>query len=544
MNTVAIVKHIAVRNSNYDAAVDYLTMQHDEFTNKPILNEHGDRIPRDFYLLEGINCDPYSFHAECQAVNARFGKNQSRSEIKAHHYIISFDPRDRDENGLTPEKAQELGMAFARKNFPGHQLIVCTHRDGHNSAGNIHVHIVLNSVRKLDVSMQDFMERPGDARAGHKHHVTKAYLDYLKQQTMELCQKENFYQVDLLSPAKIRITEREYWAKRRGQAKLDAENAVQNKAGIPPEQTVYWTGKELLRSRINVVMKDSHSFDEFTNKLMEEYGIAVHESRGRLSYLPAYQTKPIRARMLGTDFEKEHLETFFRGNVVSVQQHFPADLSSFDSGRNSAEFHAKFQQEKFPSEHRRVVDVSANKKAQASEYYANAVKVSNLRQLSLTKLFLDENGITTADEMNRLVAATKSDLDEKLAALKATEAELRKTNLLIRSTGQYLANKAVYREYLEAPDKKQFRQAHESSILLYEAARKELRELSGGRKIPLLKQLKKDKQDLISRKNAQYDSYSFSRARYRELLAIQANREVLLEDEKKQELAQARDRES
>ena len=544
MNTVAIVKHIAVKNSNYDAAIDYLTMQHDEFTNKPILNEHGEQIPRNFYLLEGINCDPYSFHAECQSVNARYGKNQNRPEIKAHHYIISFDPRDRDENGLTPEKAQELGMAFARKNFPGHQLIVCTHKDGHNSTGNIHVHIVLNSVRKLDVPMQDFMERPGDALAGHKHHVTKLYLDYLKQQTMELCQKENFYQVDLLSPAKIRITEREYWAKRRGQAKLDTENSVQKEAEMQPAQTVYRTKKELLRICISAVMKDSHSFDEFTEKLMEEYGIAVHESRGRLSYLPADQTKPIRARMLGANFEKEYLESFFRDNVVFLQRHFPAELSSHYPGDHSTRTETKFPSHAYPSAYRKVVDVSLNVKAQASENYANAVKVSNLRQLSLTKLFLDENSITTADEMNRLVAATKADVDEKLAALKATEAELRKTNLLIRNTGQYLANKAVYSEYLKAPDKKQFRQTHESSILLYEAARRELRELSVGRKIPLLKQLKEAKQELVSRKNAQYDDYSFSRARYRELQTIQANRRILCSDEKELEVTPEKSRET
>ena len=52
-------------------------------------------------------------------------------------------------------------MEFARKNFPGHQALVCTNPDGHNSAGNIHVYIIINSVRALDVERQDFMERPG-----------------------------------------------------------------------------------------------------------------------------------------------------------------------------------------------------------------------------------------------------------------------------------------------------------------------------------------------------------------------------------------------
>ena len=155
---MAILKHIAIKNTHYDAALDYLTMQHDEFTMKPVLGEDGRQLPRDEYLIAGINCDPYTFAMECESVNAAFHKNQSAAEVKAHHYIISFDPRDRDENGLTLEFAQSLALQFAKKNFPGHQAIVCAHPDGHNSAGNIHVHIVINSVRALDVEMQDFME--------------------------------------------------------------------------------------------------------------------------------------------------------------------------------------------------------------------------------------------------------------------------------------------------------------------------------------------------------------------------------------------------
>lgn len=68
-------------------------------------------------------------------------------------------------------------MEFAQKNFSGHQILVCTHPDEHNSAGNIHVHIVINNVRAFDVTRQDFMERPGDSLAGHKRHIAKDFLE-------------------------------------------------------------------------------------------------------------------------------------------------------------------------------------------------------------------------------------------------------------------------------------------------------------------------------------------------------------------------------
>ena len=124
---MAVLKHIVSKNANYGESLDYLLFQHDERTKKPILNEHGQMILREEYYLDGLNCEPMLFDKECERLNDQYHKNQTYDEIKSHHYIISFDPADRDECGLTGEKAQELGLEYARKNFPGHQALVCTH---------------------------------------------------------------------------------------------------------------------------------------------------------------------------------------------------------------------------------------------------------------------------------------------------------------------------------------------------------------------------------------------------------------------------------
>ena len=170
---MAILKHIASKNADYGEAQRYLMFQYNEDTMKPILDENGRLIPREEYYLDGINCDPFTFDMECMELNAQYRKNQRFDEIKSHHYILSFDPKDVTENDLTGERAQQLGLEYARKNFPGHQALVCTHTDGNNKSGNIHVHIVINSLRKYDVERQGFMERPCDSRAGYKHHLTK-----------------------------------------------------------------------------------------------------------------------------------------------------------------------------------------------------------------------------------------------------------------------------------------------------------------------------------------------------------------------------------
>lgn len=521
---MAIIKHIKIRNSNYDAATDYLCFQHDEFTNKPLLNEQGELIPREFYLLDGINCDPFTFGRECEATNAYFKKNQTRSEVKAHHYIISFDPRDKDENGLTPEHAQELGKEFAAKNFPGHQTIICTHPDGHNSAGNIHVHIVINSVRKFTVPQQDFMERPGDAKAGNKHRSTNKLLEHLKQETMTLCQREQFYQVDLLSPAKVKITDREYWAQRKGQAKLDIENKEKIEAGIVPEKTEFETEKGFLRRVITATLEDSSTMEEFQKKLFEQYGISVHESRGRISYKLSDKEKPIRGRQLGTDFEKEHLQEYL------LQKQIPQISIPVPDTKNVV------SKRSYPSKSiRLIVDIEANIKAQQNRFYAQKVKVGNLQQMSKTLAFLQENGIGTLEELEGLLASTQSDYDEKRLALKSTEDRLKTVNLLIKNSGQYLANKKTYGEYLKSKNKKQFRESNISEIMLYESARKELKELCGNEKVPSLKQLRAEKEELTSRKNQQYEDYSFSRAKFRELQTVQSNVNSILNKEQHQE---------
>ena len=227
---MAILKHIASKSSSYGAALEYLIFKHDELRKTPILDQNGNRIMRDEFYLDGLNCEPYSFDAVCQQLNREYQKNKNKNEIKSHHYIISFDPRDSTENCLTGKRAQELGLEYAKANFSGHQALVCTHMDGHNGSGNIHVHIVINSLRKRDVPKQPFMERPIDCKAGYKHHVTNEYLKHLQKSLMDLCRREFLHQVDLLSPSRTGVTEAEYWAQRR----LDEKNRKSKRKDLRP----------------------------------------------------------------------------------------------------------------------------------------------------------------------------------------------------------------------------------------------------------------------------------------------------------------------
>ena len=284
MKLLATFKHISSKNADYETAEKYLTFVHDEFSMKPALDENGRLIPREDYRISMLNCGEEDFAIACMRSNMRYGKNQKREDVKSHHYIISFDPRDGADHGLTLDKAQQLGEEFCATHFQGHQAIVCTHPDGHNHSGNIHVHIVINSLRIEEVPLLPYMDRPADTKAGCKHRCTDTAMEYFKSELMEMCHRENLYQIDLLHGSANRVTEREYWAKIKGQAELDEKNAEITAAGLKPHTTKFESDKDKLREEIRMALSNAVSFEDFAEKLLRR-GITVKESRGRLSYL-------------------------------------------------------------------------------------------------------------------------------------------------------------------------------------------------------------------------------------------------------------------
>ena len=176
------------------------------------------------------------------------------------------------------EKAQALGLKFCKENFPGHPAIVCSHPDGHNHSGNIHVHIVIGSVRTREVERKPYMQKPRDWREGTKHSSTAQTMRHLRVEVMELCEGAGLYQIDLLNGSKERVSEAEYWARRRGQQKLDLANAAFAAAGQPPQQKKFETVKDTLRKQISSVLYLATSFEDFSDRLMQQHGIASRKA--------------------------------------------------------------------------------------------------------------------------------------------------------------------------------------------------------------------------------------------------------------------------
>lgn len=532
---MAVLKHIASKNADYGEAQRYLMFQYDEYTGKPILDENGRLIPREEYCLDGINCNPFTFDMECKELNAQYHKNQTYDEIKSHHYILSFDPKDAEESGLTGERAHQLGLEYARKNFPGHQALVCTHMDGNNESGNIHVHIVINSLRKFDVEREPFMERPCDSRAGYKHHLTKDYLIHLKQSVMDMCHREHLHQVDLLTPAEKKITEREYRARRRGQHNMDKRNKKMVSEGITPRKTTFQTQKDFLRTAIEDAAASARNLEEFQNLLMEKYNVTLKISRGRFSYLHPDRSKPITGRSLGTHYEEKYLLPLFEKNADYQIPDTAPEPSSPEHRNSSAPLISRPEgKTELPtfvfikSDLRLVVDLQQCVKAQQNQAYAQKVKLSNLQQMAKTVAYVQEHGYGSLEDLQSAFTESQSQTAEMRKALRSTEQELKEINEQIHYTGQYLANKSVYSQFLKTKNKKQFRQEHQAEITLYETARKSLQEKSDGKRLPSMKTLKAEKEKLTALKDSQYEAYQNLRKYEKELKTVCTNVDVIL----------------
>ena len=420
---MAILKHFSSKNADYGAAEKYLLFQHDEFTMKPVLDENGRLIPREDYRISSLNCGGDDFAVACMRANLRYGKNQKREDVKSHHYIISFDPRDGADNGLTPDRAQALGEEFCREHFPGHQALVCTHPDGHNGSGNIHVHIVINSLRIEEVPFLPYMERPADTREGCKHRCTDTALRHFKAEVMEMCHREGLYQIDLLNGSKSRITDREYRAQKKGQLALDKINAPMIADGITPRQSKFETDKEKLRRTIRQALSHASSFDEFSSLLLRE-GVTVKESRGRLSYLSPDRTKPITARKLGDDFDRTAVLAMLEKNAhraagqTAAIPEYPAAVKE------------PLQREKtvktVPNHDgiQRMVDIEAKKAEGKGRGYERWAALYNLKQAAASLAVYEQSGFSSLEELEAALTEAHAGLQETTAKLKTLESTL------------------------------------------------------------------------------------------------------------------------
>ena len=381
------------------------------------------------------------------------------------------------------EKAQALGLKFCEENFPGHPAIVCTHPDGHNHSGNIHVHIVIGSIRMREVERKPYMQKPRDWREGMKHSSTAQTMRHLRVEVMELCEGAGLYQIDLLNGSKERVSEAEYWARRRGQLKLDRKNAALTVAGQPPKQKKFETAKETLRKQILDVLDNATSFEDFSDKLMQQYGIAVKESRGRLSYLPSDRTKFIRAHSIGDKFEKGLVLTTLQENAERKRAVQPK-----------------------PDRIGKLVNIQAKLKQGKGIGYERWAKKHNLKAMSQTLILLQEKGLLNEDALDQRIAELETKYHDTLAVVKDIEGRMKTNKELRYQVAAYASTKIITQQLKAAKRPAAFEEQHRAELTAYRAAAAYFK-ANNITKLPSPKKLEAEYAQLASEKAKFYEQY-------------------------------------
>ena len=307
--------------------------------------------------------------------------------------------------------------------------------------------------------------------------------------------------------------EREYWAQRRGQRRLDHANAKLAAEGQQPTQTVYQTELDKLRKQIYAVLNKTTTFEEFSALLMQEHGIAVKESRGRLSYCPPGRTKFITAKKLSKKLEKEQV-------LTALSQNNQLTPTIKPSG------------EQKPDKIRKLVDIQANVAAGKGIGYERWAKKFNLKRWSQTLCLLQEKKLLSEDALHQRIAELQTQHDDALAVVKDLDARM-------VSLKELRGHLVVYRQYKPLAQKLQtvrnpakFKEQHRAEFAVYEAACAYFK-ANGLRTLPDLKKLDAEYQTLSSEKNGFYTRYKKAQIELRELRTAQQNVEAFFRKEER-----------
>ena len=344
-----------------------------------------------------------------------------------------------------------------------------------------------------------------------------------------MCHDAGLYQIDLLNGSKSRVTEREYWAKKKGQLALDEENAVLAEQGLPIKQTKFETDKDKLREEIRMALSDAVSFEGFAEKLLRR-GITVKESRGRLSYLTPDRTKAITARKLGDDFDKTAVFAAFVRNAKQVRTKTPLVHT------------APTMQERINQQNivNRMVDMEAAKAK--GKGYENWAKTHNLKNASRAYLLYQEMGFDSPEALAAACDAAYAKVDDIRTKMKSVEAAIKEKKEFRNQVTNYHKTRYVVDGLKACKNEKarqKYRDEHDSDFIILNAAKRYF-DSKGLKKLPSYKALQTEVEQLIKEKNALYNEYQTAKDEAQRLDTIRHNIEQTLGDRQERKHEQLR----
>lgn len=174
-----------------------------------------------------------------------------------------------------------------------------------------------------------------------------------------------------------------------------------------------------------------------------------------------------------------------------------------------------------------LIDIQAKLQEGKGAGYARWAKNFNLKQLSQTLIYLEENGLLDRGTLEEKAAAATSQYRTLSTDIKAKEQRMAEIKVMQQNIINYAKTRDVYVDYRKAGYSKKFLSAHESEIILHKAA-KQFFDEQNLKKLPTVKSLQAEYAQLLSEKKAMYADYQKAREEMRSLQTAKANVDRIL----------------
>ncbi|WP_418927181.1 relaxase/mobilization nuclease domain-containing protein [Dysosmobacter sp.] len=181
-----------------------------------------------------------------------------------------------------------------------------------------------------------------------------------------------------------------------------------------------------------------------------------------------------------------------------------------------------------------LIDIQNNIKAQQSAGFTHWAKLDNLKQAAKTMNFLTEHGIGSYEELERKLTAVSARRDTAHTEIKRIEDRAAELSLVTKHATTYRQLKPIYDRYRKSGDKEKFLRGHESEIILFEAAARELKRL-GAVPLPITESMKTELAKLNAEKERLLAKYKAARTEAQEYDTVKQNVDALLAVPKEQE---------
>ena len=157
-------------------------------------------------------------------------------------------------------------------------------------------------------------------------------------------------------------------------------------------------------------------------------------------------------------------------------------------------------------------------------------KLQKLKEGAKTLNYLAELGIDSYEALGNRLAELNTAVDDSLASIKAVEARIAELNLIAKYAATYRKCRPIYNRYRKSEDKEKFLRGHESEIILFEAAARELKRL-GAVPLPTAENLETELSELTAQKGTLYAQYTAAKRQAKEYDTIKRNLDILLPPE-------------